>query len=708
MEELNLDQNYFKRNPNEYERNILPFKEYIKQASMYVHKRNGISLEEARALVLGKIKVNNTINPTVRYHSRKSNGDIIETTLKMTDYLKDVVENDELVAPSLTSYVHPSKIQSVHGEFLMYNVKERSRYKKEAFKAKQEGNKTTASFYDTLQKTKKVFNNSLSGAYASKSTVLYNPSSHSTLTSITRCVASIGNSISESIVAGNKHFRKPDLVYNYITAIISNVDKKHIEIALAKFNIYVPTIEDVMEMIIKSIKYYWRDEQIENDLRSYLSKLDGLELAAVLYVNDMYHFRKHNPELMRSILTELKEAKQGLTQRVEYLTQSAEGVEILAKIINGEFIKGLTVDYKNIDPNILDKLASTAMNICNTLSKYKPIFRQFLTTSILPISIAYIKDMMRECIVLSDTDSTCGSYGEWIEWYYGGYRFDQDAISLSAAIMTINTQAMDHNIKVFAKNMNVQPDKTELLKMKNEFFWSVFTPSNVSKHYYANTCIQEGNVYKNPELELKGAHFIASVVNQTVVKQVHEMITEVNLKLSKGEKLELFSYVSRIADLERYIIEQIKKGDISMFGKNSIKDAKSYKQDPKDSPYWNHLLWEKVFEEKYGSPGKPPYMFIKIPTILSSNKKLKEFLDTIEDVDIRQKLTNELALAGKVAFRVFRPPLTICASKGIPEEFHKVIDYHRVVEDNLKSGYLFLETLGFFKKQGKMIKEMGY
>lgn len=706
--DIKLDQYYFKRELDQYHRTLTPVKDYMEQASNYLSKRLGISKEDALVKVKQALKTRKLNNPIVRYNNRKQNNDLEEQRTKITDYIKEIKNQDYLTAPSLTVYKNRNQCFSIQGDFLDFNTKERSRYKKEAFKQNQLGNVEQYKFYDNLQKTKKVYNNSLSGSYASVSTILYNKSSHSTLTSMTRCVASIGNAISESIVTGNKHFRSYDLVYNYITTIVSVVDMKLVEIALEQYNLYKPTPDDVLKMLIKSSRWYWDSEAIHKDLKDYLSKLSSIELAAILYVNDMYHLRMYNDQLVRDLLTAMKESKKGLTDNPIYLTKSAEGIEILAKIINGELIKGMSVNYNDIDPNILDTLASTAKHICDVLSKYKLLFRAFLTTNVLPISIAYIKDMIRECIVLSDTDSTCGSYGEWVEWYYGENRFDQDAIALAAAIMTINTQSMDHNIKVFACNMSTDLSRVELLKMKNEFYWPVFTPSNVSKHYYADTLIQEGNVFSKSKLELKGAHFISSIADQEVVNQIHNYIKEVNHKLSQGEKIDLYYYVAKIADLERLVISKIDKGDISVFGNGSIKEAKSYKNDPDESAYWNHTLWCKVFEPKYGAAGNPPYMFVKIPTTINSKKKFTEFVDSIEDEDIKESFKNEMERVGKTSFTTFRPPMAIVGSKGIPVEIKNYIDIKRVVEDNLKSGYLFLETLGFYRKKDRLISELGY
>lgn len=705
-----LDLFYFKRPLDTYGRTLDPVNEYVKQASLYLHNRTKKPIEECRKEVINILKNKKDIrNPEVRYHQRQKNGDIIEVRDKITNYLKDILDNDELMAPSLTSYANPTVLKSIHAQFLKHNVKERSVYKKEAFKAKQNGNKEKYEFYNTLQKTKKVFNNSLSGAYASKSTILYNPSNHSTLTSITRCVASIGNSISESIISGNKHFRKPELVYNYITAILEDINLIDVEILVNEYNLYKPSTSDVINMIKRSTKWYWDSETIFKDLEDYINSLSDIERVAILYVNDLYHFRVHNEKLVRDMLTEMKQSKIGLSDDLRYLTESAEGIDIMSKIINGELIKGMNIVYSELQgTEILDRLISTAYHITKVLDKYKPIFRTLFTTNVLPISIAYIKDMMRQCIVLSDTDSTCGSYGEWVEWYYGEQRFDQEAVNLATCVMTINTQLMDHNIKVFSKNMNIPNSDIELLKMKNEFYWSVFTPSNVSKHYFASTCIQEGNVFKEPDLELKGAHLIASAVDQEIVSKVHWLIKDINAKLSNNETISIVHYIKEVANLERLAIDKILKGDSSIFSKTTIKEANSYKGDIKDSVYWNHNMWNEVFADKYGNSGEPPYMIVKIPLTINTETKLKQFIENIEDESIKVKFEASLKKYGKKMFSTFRPPLQIIDSKGIPKEFLSIININRVVKDNLKSAYIMLESIGYYTHPDRLISESGY
>ena len=705
-----IDHFIFKNKPEEYKLELNPVRQYIKQATTYVSKQLNMPREDANRIVLDKIKNTKTNNPIVKYNHRQDNGDVIIAEDKLTDYLKAALENGDVIAPSFTTYIHPSVKKSLHANFLAINIAKRKQDKHLEFSYKQEGNMEKSKYHNIMQKTRKIQNNALSGSYASKSTVLYNPTAHYTLTSITRSVASIGNAITESIIAGNKHFKSSEIVNNYITAIISNINMKTVEVALINYKLYIPTPNDVMDMILYSSKYYWRDDIAEANILKYLNKLTGTELAAVLYLNDLWHVKKYNPEFVKEMITRLSTKYKHISKDpIRDLTKSAEGVANLAHCICFDEIRGVKIDYKQLQgTDLLDTLGSTAYKITEALNYYKLLFRAFYTTNILPPTIAYIKDMMRDSIVLSDTDSTCGAYDKWVEWYFGENRFDTSAIAVSSALMTINVQLMDHNIKVFARNLNIDKDLIELLKMKNEFLWSTFTATNVSKHYFADTIMQEGNVFANSDREVKGVHLIASAAEQSIVKQVLAIIDEIHKKIGSGEKISLFEYATKIADIERDILAKIENGSTIIYRTDKIKEEAAYKLDKEKSPYFHHMLWEEVFAEKYGSPGNPTYLVIKIPTTLTSPKLMNEFIDNIKDEQIKTKLRNFLTKYGKVRIGTFRAPIAVVSNTGVPVEFIPIIDSKRIVTDMLYSGYLVLESIGLFRKSELLVSELGY
>ena len=692
------------------QKRIDPVGNYIHQASVYVSKQMNLSYIEAREkvkLTLEKYKYKR--NPKVKFRYKKENADVIERVETITDYINEVLTSGDIIVPSFTTYYHPDKMKSIHAEFMNYNTKQRSAYKKAAFKAKQDGNIEAYTYNDIMQKTMKIFNNSLSGAYGSKSTVLRNPSAHYTLTSITRCVSSIGNAFTESIVYGNKHFNNVDNTFNYITSIISHVDLKQVQRCINHFKLYIPTTDDVMKMILESSRNYWRHEVLENKLKEYISKLSDTERAAILYVNDLWHIKMYNENLIRTMINEISVKCEHISDDHMSIANIPESFEILGKLLCYDDIKGLNVNYEELRGSKLGRtLISTIVNVNQMMGKYSLLLKTFLYTDIMPPNIAFIRQMYRKCIVLSDTDSTCGSYDKWVKWYFGKYTFGYEAVPVTGVIMTILSNVVDYNLSKLSSNMNISNDRLHILKMKNEFFWTSFISTNINKHYYASTAIQEGNVFKEQELELKGVHLIGSANDQTVVKQIHNTMKDILNNLSNGKKLSLYDYIKTVADIERDMLKRFEQGDIGIFRKDKIKEEKAYKQSKELSPYLHHLLWEEVFAEQYGHPGNPTYMVIKIPTIVESKKDWNAYLETLQDNEFKNKLIKFMNKYNKDYLGTFRVPFLIASSRGIPKEIIPIINKNKVILENLKSAYIMLETLGFYKKLDKLLLEQGY
>lgn len=701
----------FKRELNEYHNNLNPIKHYLQQASTFLSKRYGLTKAEALNEVKSIIKEKGLKDPVVTYYFRDDNGDIEKATDTLSGYIKDVIETNRIIAPSFTVYKNPEEHKSIHAKYLHRNVALRKADKKAAHKYEQLGDVDKASYYDVMQKTRKIANNSLSGAYASASTILYNPSAHYTLTSVTRCMASIGNAVTETVVNGNKHLRNPDIVYNFITSIITEVHLSDVEQVMTDYKLHYPTPNEVMESILYSTRNYWEDKVKENEILQYLSKLSPVELAAILYTNDLYHLRKYNEEFVRELLYEMsKKVNTGSTDEVGDIVNAPEGIANLAHHICAQDIKGMEVDYEKMQGTpTLSLLAGTCNNITTNMVKHRKFFRTFFTSNILPISMAYIKDMLRDAIVLSDTDSTCGAYDTWVHWYYGNVKFSEEAVGLAATVMTINTQVMDHAIKIFARNMNISASAGDMLKMKNEYFWTVFVATNVSKHYFADTLIKEGNVYGVTKLELKGVHLIASAIDQDIVSRSQALIKEFNRAVSNNEPVDIRDYIDAVADIEIELLGRIKNGDVDIYKRDKIKEPGAYKiRDVTKNAYLHHILWMDVFASKYGDPGNPTYGVVKVPTMLDSKTKLNNYINNIDDPDIKSKFKAFIAKYKKEAFGTFRPPVAIVAQEGIPKEIIAAIDIERIVLDSCNQMYMFLESIGFYRVPSMLIHEMGY
>lgn len=704
---MSVDMYVFKKPNKEYLKPIDPLNDYIKQSKTFISKFG------KDPNILKKVLKNSNIkNPIVEFNHKDQNGDMFVDTMPLLGYIKDVQVNHELIVPSFTTYSHPSKYKSLHSEYIDINVKARAKDKKDLFYYTQIGDKEKAMFSDNMQLTRKIYNNSLSGAYASKSTIICNPSAHYTLTSITRCLSSIGNATTESIVAGNKIFITPESTINYITAIVSHLDYNYIKSVIEKYNMYIPTVDDVMDAIVRSTRWYWNIPNRLDFIRLFIGKLDGVERAMVLYHNDLYHIRKYNDKLIRDLLTAMaKRCHNYSTDYLKDIKDTQEGVMNHVHLVCNEELKGLSVNYEKLvtdNKELIDLLSSTAKNTAEVITKYKDFFYAFIVTDIAPVDIAYIKDMMRETIVLSDTDSTCGSYDEWVKWYFNSKDIlvDNKAIGIASSIMLITTQVLDHYIKMFAGRMNVDENKMDLLKMKNEFYWHSFVTMNASKHYFADTAIKEGNVFAKTKDELKGVNLIASKIDLKYKKEADSIRDYVKECINTRTKIDLLSIIKRVKDIELEIIQRIKNGDEDVLSRDMIKEASAYKQDPDKSNYMHHYLWEDVFKDKYGDPGLPPYNVLLVPTILTSNKVIEEYLSTLDNQSIATKLKQFLNRYNKTSLGTFRPPVTLIKGKGLPEEMFNCIDFNRVVKANCNNMYMILESIGFYKPADSLISDL--
>lgn len=686
----------------QHESEIYPVNEYIEQATKFLTKKHNITEDEARKFVKEQIYARSNI-PKVKYYYRNNTGDKVVRETKITNYIKEAIKDDDVIVPSFTTYIRDNKQKSIHSEFMASNTKKRSVYKKAAFKAKQDGDMDTYNNMNSMQKATKILNNSLSGVYGSKSTILNNPSAHYTLTSMTRCISSIGNSVTESFIYGNKHFKDKDVTLNYITTVIQNINIDNVKICIRKFKLHIPTVDEVMDMLENSYKWYWRDVDLEQEVRSYVETLTDEERVAVMYTNDIWHMRIYNPELIRNIITELITIHTDPTLSANVMDNVPELYQILTKFILNKEIQGLNIDYKQLENEELGaKIFGTTVHILRVMKAIDKLFKTFFLTNILPPSIAYVKEMFRDGIVLSDTDSTCCSYDKWVEWYGD----DSKGAAIAGTMVTFLTLCIENGLYQLSKNMNISKDKRKVLAMKNEFYWPVFIAANTNKHYYATVTIQEGNVFKQPDLEIKGVHFIASNANQEIVQVVKAMMKEILDKLTNNEQLSLIEYMQRVKDLELRIEDKVVKGDVNIFKTINIKDKSSYAAAVGQSPYFHYLLWKEVFSPKYGESDKPPYMAIKVPTILDNNKVLDEWLTNMEDQDLSARLTSFLKEHKKTSLGTINLPLTVISSKGIPKELVNIINVKRLIQDNLQSGYLVLETLGLYLKEDQLVKDI--
>lgn len=712
--------NPFVLSPQEYSRDINFLKQYCEDCAFYVHIESGFPYETCYEYVKRNIRPDGKFplrDPRVRYLERLDGADRTLKEGTLMEFLRKAVVNEDLIAPNFTTYINAKQKQSVLSEFIDENIKIRSKAKKEMFAARMANQVELAVFKYCEQLNAKTSNNSCSGAHVSSSTPLYNKTAHSTLTSNCRSTSGFGNANNEKMLSGNRHYHTPAIVLNNIISIASRTDMVKLQAVIDEFNMHYPTVEEAMECILFSTNQYWKSKEAEDRYRSLLTKMTPLHRAAFVYVGDLYHIAKHNPDTVRTFIKVLSApvhseyenpSKVMKAYREEYSSLAAQLWSTKFKGIDWKKLKSVPDPGKENDPKELETvkygiehlnyIAATVENISSTIQSYRTFIEAFFVTTNVPASLSYFPQSIRHAALTSDTDSTIFTVQDWVKWMTGRLVVDDECNRVAATMIFFAAETITHILARMSANFGIETKRIHEIAMKNEFKFDVFVPTQVGKHYFAFISCQEGNVYLEYELEVKGVHLKSSNVPKHVMAQAVDMMKEIMETAARGEEINLRAYLKFVADLEREVMQSILKGEPTYLRYGEIKTADSYKTDPTRSNYQHYQFWKDCFEPYYGEAAvvTPPYSCYKVSVDLGNQNAIKYWISTVENPAIRAALEEWNRRTQKGAMSTFWLPQQVIGSHGIPKEIVPILELRRSVLDITMVFYLILETLGYY------------
>lgn len=704
---------HFVNAPETYVRNVNVQRTYIEDASKYVATMRGISIEQARQFVLGTVAPSGSLpmkDPMTMVLVRQSNGDRQQCQMPMTEFLNSVYENKQMLSPSMTAYVHPDKDKSLLAVYIDKNLGRRKAAKAEMFAAKMAGDEALANIGNSKQTTFKIKNNSLSGAHSSPYTILWNKSSHSTLTSTCRVATSYGNTNNEKFLYGNRHYWCPDIARNNIISIINHTDMVRMESVMERFGLKPPTVQDCMDILHRCCDNYWRDAAEMNNLGELISALSPTERSAFAFTSDIYHLAHVNPEFVREFLRRLSYRPSEVMEldRAKKVIKSMDGnleafiFMLCSAEMGGGTLKDAWGDKTNVPldvarPDDFGRVASAAQSVNDTLDHYAEFIRCFWVTDNLPASIFHAPGILRRSAVTSDTDSTIFTVQHWTTWYRGQLDFEKESWDIGASMVYLAGQLIRHILATTSGAMGVATQYVNKLSMKNEYYFPVFSLTSRAKHYYAYRAVQEGNVLKEMETEIKGVALRNSNVPPEITNKAHALIRYVMDSVMAGRKLNSSQVLRYVAKVEDDIRKGVLSGSYSLLGKMQIKGREAYK-NPESSNFLHYDMWESVFADTYGHAPHPPYVAVKVPVDLERKQDMEKWLKEMENQGIATRLRAWLEANNKTTMAVMMLPEQVLALTGIPKEIVKAVDIRPLIIQTVESFYLILESLGIFMK----------
>lgn len=694
--------NAFVRPTSEYTRDINMLKHYVDDVAFYLQSITKKPIEECRRFIADSLRPGGQFefkDPKAIYLWRGENGDRVKGEIPLSRYLQESIRKRELIAPTLTTYTHPDEKESVLSIYVDDNVAARGRAKKAMFAAKAAGNIILSEIKKVEQQNKKISNNSVSGAHVTASTPLYNKTAHSTLTSTCRSTSGYGNANNEKFLCGNRHYFNHHIVINNIVSICNNTDYVKLSMVVDKYNLHLPSVQEVADAIRYSSQLYWTEEHYFAKIVQLLESLSPLQRAAFLYTGDLHWLAAFNQPLVMSLVKELSSKVVGEHPEALKVIKSAPEDHVnLGHQICAKETMGIGKDYSRItDPVKLGTLANTVLNIAATITKYADLIQSLWVSGNVPASMAHFPDSIRRSALTSDTDSTIFTVQDWVIWYKGDISFDEEATSVAATMIFLASSTITHVLAIMSANFGIVEKRLHQIAMKNEFKFDVFVPTQIGKHYFANISCQEGNVFTEHETEIKGVQLKSSNSPRPIIEGATKMMNDIMEDTMKHGKINLSHYLREVASVERGIIESIKKGEFTYLRMGSIKDSTSYSGDAETSPYQLHGFWNDVFGPKYGTMPEPPYQTLKVSVDLDNATDFKLWLEGLEDRELAFRLNTWMQRADKNMMTTFHVPIPILQKLGgMPAELLNAINFRKIVTDICKIYYLILETLGIY------------
>lgn len=713
----------FLRDADFYIRDSGYINNYVRQMATGLAIEFGISVEDAVKKIQGwkaEGRFTQFDNPVIDYFTKDHNDDRIHESSKLSEYIATCVKEKHILVPTFTAYLSPEVRQSPISAYIADNVKTRAAAKKISQKAKAAKDFALFFLKDVEQKNKKENNNSLSGLFSAESSIFFNDTGHNTLTSITRSMASIANALNERIIGGNRHYRDINSAINNTLAIIESMDMKEVRETLDHYGMRPPTKEELMDVYKRSMRYYCFDHTSYARLKPLIEGMTPEQRAAVAYSQDLFHVKKFNRNMMFTMLGEFSSAE--VTQHFEdpatFIRKQDELTVSFAHQCCIDEMRGRGKDYNAVDKvtgerKVPEETVQLVANICSNINKnidkYQKFFNTFFLTKTVPNNTAYIQEMVRTTVVLSDTDSTMFSVDHWVMDYFGKLDFSNKGFAVAGTIAFISSQVNAHCLAILSGNMGVGKDKIFTLAMKPEFGFPVFIQSPVSKHYFTAKLICEGDVYAQLEMEIKGVHNRNSAVPDSINATSHARMRSTIERIMSGKKLSMREEIKSMCEQEQSILTSLHMGSPEFFKRTSIKTPNSYSvEDPvKNSIFAFHTLWMQVFSPTYGEIAEPNYDVVKVPTLLKTKTKFNKWLDSFADQKMADRFRQWMVDHKKTTLKTLYFSVDYLESSGLPEEVIRVVDYDKIVLDLTNTRRMMLDSFGLTPRPDYLVSSYG-
>lgn len=606
--------------------------------------------------------------------------------------------NDHVLTPNGCVYKGLPKGEiSATEAMLMKMKKERKASKARMFAAQDIGDTLTEQYENFIQANIKINMNALPGGFGSSYNIFYNKPNYNSITAIARSLIANAYTCAEQALGGNFAFYTEEMVINYLVIYRHRCpESSRLFNLLHKYKLKTPTRQNLYDFFKSTLSLYNHSKRKYQTLLNFINRMSRAEIAFYYYLNNLRHLIWENEATFRPWIDRMMPE----TWQESRLDQSE-----LEKF-DGDMLTAISTahgeSFDNIKPQSLAKktpervksFIGLAEIYRDSLNQVEELWNTFIYHDVSIPSIFTKKKMLRNTVVLSDTDSVIFTSNEWVQWYTGDNSISKKGYHIASLTTYWLTKLVAHTLTIFSKDHGAKGDDVNIMEMKNEFLYPVLLVFPIKKTYAALCTLQEGNLIidaktkaAKPKLDIKGGALRGSSSCADTIDFVNRFIRKLVLEPAEKGKISASKLIQEGTNFEYKIYSSLNDGSTDYCKMSSLREKEEYTDEHCGAIVYTEA-WQAAFATKYGDLTVPTKTAL-VPLLPSKHPARVKFAQDYPEIN---RHFNEVIRAhGKkdLTFIAINPLMSV-----IPKELRTIIDYRRVVHHNLRPVYLILEALG--------------
>lgn len=686
-----IDMDHFKYKQYEKSKTQL-LNAYITNMVAYL-RRQYPNIEVSQIISFVKKEIELKIQkPKLKLVTYSSYGNTELTDVDLLSYTETIQEN--IITPAGVLYMKPSKKESFIKKKINKNLKFRKIQKKKMLEAAAVGDLVTEQISNYLQASIKIETNSIPGAYGSPYNCLFDIPGYNGVTSTARHSIMCGYSHVEKLIAGNFYFPTLDHAINYCIQLCRVCPKNILEI-VNKYNIFIPSVQDVCDHFLISMRHYMYTKSISSKFYKFIGSLSIPERIFVYYAYCLKTLFTRNEQLFKNFLNEFFKIDVPIEETAEPSSIYKLNSDLLAMTtaLNSNLINQKPVsDAITECPNGIRKLIGIGKHMQECLDKTSDIWQTFFRIDVDVSDAMSHPNMIRKTVIISDTDSILFSTQRWIEWYTGKISFERSAYEINAFIVFLVVMTLEQVFARLSTNLGAEGDDIYKISMKNEFMYPLMLRTPLPKQYAGRVSIQEGFVLPKIKNDIKGLSFRSSTMCKQTIAAGNAFRDWIFDEVTANGTIKASDCIQKALDHEKTIIKSLELGEKTFLTTKPIRHSRDAYKDADASIFYYWELWDEVFKPIFGELIIPTKAY-ELP-LLADGKILteKSYLERVIafDKNLHDRLLFFIENHKRPITAIYMP-MTL---KKIPLILRPVIDIRHVVFSNSTPFIVTLRSLG--------------